>query len=284
MDDVVRDAVMLGVAAITPLITERTEVTASRRSSAADRVARWQRIAVASAKQCGRAVVPPVHEAVPLADALGQPGARRHASCSSSRRRARPGSLSAAGDAAIRDEAELFVGPEGGWTPARAATGRRVGQYAGHAGQPDAPGGRRADRCDQCPAGGVGRPVTARVRSSECGVRSSCEVRSAKSVRSAKCGVRSAKCRSAECGVQAYDDENQGAVGGCSWCWASADCGRRGRSRRCRIRWRPFRSSATTRRPARSAARCSRASSRSGTACCGPRPAWAWWRRRRSST
>ena len=50
---------------IQPLVSERTEIglAAMARSQ---RVARWQRIAVASAKQCGRAVVPAVHDAAPL--------------------------------------------------------------------------------------------------------------------------------------------------------------------------------------------------------------------------
>ena len=65
MDDVVRDAVMLGVTSIRPVVSERSEIglAAMARST---RVARWQRIAVSSAKQCGRAVVPAIHDAVPL--------------------------------------------------------------------------------------------------------------------------------------------------------------------------------------------------------------------------
>src|SRR5688572_1986645 len=65
MDDVVRDAVMLGVAAIQPVVTERAE-TSMAQLARSERVARWERIAVSSAKQCARAVVPPVHHATPL--------------------------------------------------------------------------------------------------------------------------------------------------------------------------------------------------------------------------
>ncbi len=61
MDQVVRDAVMLGVSRIVPLETGRCETTA-KRVMASGRVARWQRIAVASTKQCGRTVVPEVME------------------------------------------------------------------------------------------------------------------------------------------------------------------------------------------------------------------------------
>ena len=65
MDDVVRDAVMLGVSAIRPVVSERAE-TSMAALARGSRVARWERIAVSSAKQCARAVVPPVHHAVPL--------------------------------------------------------------------------------------------------------------------------------------------------------------------------------------------------------------------------
>jgi 16S rRNA (uracil1498-N3)-methyltransferase len=55
MDDVVRDATMMGAAVIQPLVT--AHIAARPRS---DAVERWQRIAVASAKQCRRATVPPI--------------------------------------------------------------------------------------------------------------------------------------------------------------------------------------------------------------------------------
>src|SRR5258706_8729112 len=53
MDAVVRDATMLGVTAIEPVITSRT---IARRGEAT----RWGRVAVSSAKQCRRAVVPSI--------------------------------------------------------------------------------------------------------------------------------------------------------------------------------------------------------------------------------
>jgi len=65
MDDVVRDAVMLGVTRIRPMISERSEISLSAMARS-NRIARWQRIAVSSAKQCGRAVVPEIHDAAPL--------------------------------------------------------------------------------------------------------------------------------------------------------------------------------------------------------------------------
>jgi 16S rRNA (uracil1498-N3)-methyltransferase len=77
-----------------------------------DRRARWQRIAIASAKQCGRAVVPDVRpplqpDQVLRDDAscvmLVEPGVTRE----SQRVRDLPAMV----------EATLLVGPEGGWTP-----------------------------------------------------------------------------------------------------------------------------------------------------------------------
>jgi 16S rRNA (uracil1498-N3)-methyltransferase len=59
MDDIVRDAVMMGVAAIQPVVSARSEIALAALERGR-RQARWQRVAVASAKQCGRAVVPPV--------------------------------------------------------------------------------------------------------------------------------------------------------------------------------------------------------------------------------
>ena len=70
IDDVIRDAVMMGVASIQPMLTARTDVPEAA-FSRGRRVERWQRIAVSSAKQCGRAVVPPVLAPRSLPDCLG---------------------------------------------------------------------------------------------------------------------------------------------------------------------------------------------------------------------
>src|SRR5690349_11615188 len=59
MDDVVRDAVMLGAAAIQPIVARRSETTVASVLRGA-RVERWRRVALASVKQSGRAVLPDV--------------------------------------------------------------------------------------------------------------------------------------------------------------------------------------------------------------------------------
>lgn len=73
MDEVVRDAVMMGVAAIQPIVTARSEVSLVR-IERGRRHLRWERIAISAAKQCGRANVPPILEPRTFADAVAALG------------------------------------------------------------------------------------------------------------------------------------------------------------------------------------------------------------------
>lgn len=123
MDDVVRDAVMMGVAAIQPLVTARTEIALAALERG-HRRERWQRIAVSSSKQCGRAVVPAVLEPCTFADAIA---ALRHQASEATSGSARPGLLcvepTASADVIAMGDLEveappattIVVGPEGGW-------------------------------------------------------------------------------------------------------------------------------------------------------------------------
>jgi 16S rRNA (uracil1498-N3)-methyltransferase len=110
-DDVVRDAVMLGVHAIQPLVTARTEVPAAR-AGKVSRVERWKRVVLSSVKQCGRAVVPEVEEPQNLAEALAQLP-RPLIALAEPSLGVRPGELPPRPDTAT-----VLVGPEGGWAPA----------------------------------------------------------------------------------------------------------------------------------------------------------------------
>ena len=130
MDQIVRDAVMMGVAGIVPLVSDRTEVTA-KRIQASGRVGRWQRIAVASAKQCGRAVVPTVHEPCALANCLRDvPAERRYLLAEPGLMAAAPSGIGDLRSSAGPASALLIVGPEGGWTDAEAAVAERHGCVA----------------------------------------------------------------------------------------------------------------------------------------------------------
>ena len=115
MDDVVRDAVMLGFAAVQPLVSARSELSLATLARG-DRHERWQRIAVSSAKQCGRAVVPAV--APPIA--FEGPASLAHLP-SPLFLLVEPGASAATmGVASVVPAAPaaatLIVGPEGGWT------------------------------------------------------------------------------------------------------------------------------------------------------------------------
>lgn len=74
MDDVVRDAVMLGVAAIQPIVTKRSEVTIGALLRGA-RPDRWRRVALASVKQSRRATLPDIRTPLTLEHYLDEPPA-----------------------------------------------------------------------------------------------------------------------------------------------------------------------------------------------------------------
>ena len=124
MDDVVRDAVMLGVSAIHPVVSERAE-TSMAAMARSGRIARWERIAVASAKQCGRAVVPAIHAATPLEWCWTEKTAATRVMC------VEP---SAALDDVVPVQkvpkaaaVQVIVGPEGGWSVTEVASAHDSG-------------------------------------------------------------------------------------------------------------------------------------------------------------
>jgi 16S rRNA (uracil1498-N3)-methyltransferase len=115
MDQVVRDAVMVGAAAIQPIVTARTEVglAAVARSG---RRERWERIAISSAKQCGRALVPPVFEPLDAAAVL-QTGAANGLTLLFAEPSAGNATPLTSLEATPPARGTIVVGPEGGWTP-----------------------------------------------------------------------------------------------------------------------------------------------------------------------
>ncbi|MGE5244531.1 MAG: 16S rRNA (uracil(1498)-N(3))-methyltransferase [Betaproteobacteria bacterium] len=125
MDEVVRDAVMLGVAAVQPIVTRRTEVTVAALLRAA-RVDRWRRVALASVKQSKRAVVPEIRLPLTLESYLDEPPPELLAML------VEPGAsasepMSVLRGAAPPGDAAILVGPEGGWTDEECAAARARG-------------------------------------------------------------------------------------------------------------------------------------------------------------
>lgn len=116
MDGVIRDAVMLGVYAIVPLLTARIE-TDRRANVAASRMERWTRVAVASAKQCGRAVVPRILPPTTFLDALSLPAPAARVALVEPTAEWPPLPLEHLRLNGVPATAEVWIGPEGGWTP-----------------------------------------------------------------------------------------------------------------------------------------------------------------------
>ena len=126
MDDVVRDAVMIGVAAIHPIVTARSETSIAALTRGRRRE-RWQRIAVSSAKQCGRAVVPSILAPRPF-NPLEPPGERFPAPVFILVEPNSPGGVALASlETAIPEHVTLVVGPEGGWTAEELQTASALG-------------------------------------------------------------------------------------------------------------------------------------------------------------
>ena len=114
MDAVVRDATVLGVAAIVPFVSAHVAVPGRAWKGETGR-ARWQRVAVAAAKQSRRAVVPALSAVTSFDAVIREAGDATVVMCVEPSRatktlepvESRPPSA-----------ALLLVGPEGGWTEA----------------------------------------------------------------------------------------------------------------------------------------------------------------------
>jgi 16S rRNA (uracil1498-N3)-methyltransferase len=121
MDEIVRDAVMLGVAAIQPIVTSRTETTVAALGRAG-RVDRWRRVALASVKQSRRAVIPDVRQPLTFESWLGEPGASLTLMLVEPGVSAAAEPLSALRELSVPTDAAVVIGPEGGWSGAEVAS------------------------------------------------------------------------------------------------------------------------------------------------------------------
>jgi len=110
MDDAIRDAAMMGAAAIQPVLTAHTVVKV--RPDAAER---WQRVAIASAKQCRRATVPPLLAPSTLDRWLSSNDRTLTLMLVEPSAVAEPRSLRTLLGTPAPKDAALLVGPEGGW-------------------------------------------------------------------------------------------------------------------------------------------------------------------------
>jgi 16S rRNA (uracil1498-N3)-methyltransferase len=126
MDTVIRDAAMLGVSAILPVVSQRSEVSLAS-VVRGHRVPRWTRIAVSAVKQCGRAAVPAIEVPVDLSAYWRQSLAADRLMLVEPSTHAKRAAI---GDIPRPAAADVIVGPEGGWaaeeTEAASNAGARV--------------------------------------------------------------------------------------------------------------------------------------------------------------
>jgi 16S rRNA (uracil1498-N3)-methyltransferase len=122
MDDVVRDATMMGAAAIVPVLSDHVAVPDQARRSRSHE--RWTRVAVASAKQCGRATVPDLMAMTAFGAALAATDCHAVVMC------VEP---AAAGEERVMPRrpasALVLVGPEGGWSAREVAQAQERGAH-----------------------------------------------------------------------------------------------------------------------------------------------------------
>jgi len=119
MDAVIRDATALGVAAIAPLTSAHVTVPARAWKGEAARD-RWQRVAVAAAKQSRRAVVPEIAAVASFEAAIAAAGEATVLICVEPARAAAPWSWTR-GQSPPPASALVLVGPEGGWSEGEVA-------------------------------------------------------------------------------------------------------------------------------------------------------------------
>lgn len=131
MDAVVRDATMLGAFSIVPITTKHVAVS-SRAWKSAAALERWRRVAVASAKQCGRAVVPQVGAVTPFAELVGAAPGVPAFMCVEPALAVQDAASVKAGPRPLA--ANVFVGPEGGWSADEIEQGRAAGAALIHLG------------------------------------------------------------------------------------------------------------------------------------------------------
>lgn len=125
MDWAIQKATELGVAEITPIVSERCEVRL-KDERADKRLAHWRQIAVSACEQCGRSVLPAIHAPLTLAEWLEQTTAELklvlHPVAEPLSSHARPASLA------------FLIGPEGGLSEAEVAQAQRAGYLAARLG------------------------------------------------------------------------------------------------------------------------------------------------------
>ena len=118
MEWAIEKATELGVAAVAPVISRRTDKHLAQ--SAEKRVERWRRIAHEAAQQSRRSDVPPIETPVPLTERVSTASSGHRIVLAEQERATTLRSLVNEAAEAAGDEMpalEIAIGPEGGWAP-----------------------------------------------------------------------------------------------------------------------------------------------------------------------
>ena len=125
MDWAIQKATELGVAEITPIVSERCEVRL-KDERADKRLAHWRQVAISACEQCGRSVLPVIHAPISLAEWQGHVQAELklvlHPVAAPLESHARPHSLA------------FLIGPEGGLSEAEVEQAKAAGFHAARLG------------------------------------------------------------------------------------------------------------------------------------------------------
>jgi 16S rRNA (uracil1498-N3)-methyltransferase len=121
MDDVVRDATALGVAEIIPMSTSHAVVP--KRARGVEAVERWQRVAIASAKQCGQTLLPVIGDVTDFSGVLAR-------ELSTKLICVEPALGGSQISAIASDSILIMIGPEGGWSAGEIAAAWTAGCHA----------------------------------------------------------------------------------------------------------------------------------------------------------
>ncbi|MBU3057402.1 16S rRNA (uracil(1498)-N(3))-methyltransferase [Pseudomonas indica] len=125
MDWAIQKATELGVAVITPVVSERCEVRL-KDERADKRLSHWRQIAISACEQCGRSVLPVIHPPLLLSDWLRQTEADLklvlHPVAEPLSNRPKPASLA------------FLIGPEGGLSETEVDQAKAAGFHAARLG------------------------------------------------------------------------------------------------------------------------------------------------------
>ena len=114
MDFIVQKATELGVARISPVLSQRSVVRLDK-TQAESKAIHWRAVALSACEQCGRNRLPIIEAAQPLLHYLGESAPSAGLKLVFEPESAARGPGGAAGDAIV--DAEIAIGPEGGFAP-----------------------------------------------------------------------------------------------------------------------------------------------------------------------